>query len=102
MSYKPKVLAIVDGGTGITAAGTSGNVLTSYGTNWSSATPSGATPIGQVAYFSNANGDAYLSPSYLKCDGSTYSQATYTTLFARLGLLNPGGSIWTSQTSGTS
>ena len=33
------VLPVANGGTGISAAGTSGNVLTSDGTNWTSATP---------------------------------------------------------------
>jgi hypothetical protein len=36
-------LAIANGGTGITSAGTSGNVLTSDGTNWSSSPPSVTT-----------------------------------------------------------
>lgn len=34
-------LPVANGGTGITAAGTSGNVLTSDGTNWASTTPAG-------------------------------------------------------------
>lgn len=34
-------LAAANGGTGITSAGTAGNVLTSDGTNWTSAAPSG-------------------------------------------------------------
>ena len=59
------------------------------------------TPIGEVAYFSNANGVAYLNGKWLLCDGTTYSQATYTALFNRLGLINGGGTIWTSETSGT-
>lgn len=57
--------------------------------------------IGSLQYFSNANGDSYISPYWLKCDGSTYSQATYPTLFNRLGLLNPPGSVWTQRTSQT-
>lgn len=36
-------LAVANGGTGITSAGTSGNVLTSDGTNWSSSPPSVTT-----------------------------------------------------------
>lgn len=41
MTYKPKVLETAAGGTGLSSAGTSGNVLTSNGTNWVSSTPSG-------------------------------------------------------------
>src|SRR6185295_6630412 len=59
------------------------------------------SPIGEVAYFSNANGAAYLANRWLICNGATLSQATYPALFARLGLINNGGTIWTSRTSGT-
>lgn len=58
--------------------------------------------IGSLSYFSNANGDSYLNSKWLKCDGSIYSQATYSSLFSRLGLLNPGGSFWSLRTGVTS
>ena len=76
--------------------GAAGTVFTSNGPtldpSWVST--SSSFPIGALEYFANAAGDAYLSPNWLKCDGSIYAQATYTTLFARVGLLNPGGNIW--------
>lgn len=59
-------------------------------------------PIGSLNYFPNANGDSYLTSGlWLKCNGQVVSQATYPTLFNRIGLINPGGSIWTVRTSAT-
>lgn len=58
-------------------------------------------PIGEVAYFANKNGDAYLSGLWLKCDGSILLQSTYPTLYSRMGLINEGGINWTLRTSGT-
>jgi len=39
MAYRPEVLDVGAGGTGLAVAGTSGNVLTSNGTIWSSSSP---------------------------------------------------------------
>ena len=61
-----------------------------------------SVPIGALFYFASSGGAAYLNQNWLKCDGTTYSQATYSTLYSHLGLLDPGGTVWTSQTSGTS
>ena len=41
-------LAAANGGTGLTAVGTSGNVLTSNGTNWTSATPAAGVTTDDV------------------------------------------------------
>lgn len=43
MAYKPRVVATTEGGTGLIAAGTSGNVLTSDGTNWASTAPASSS-----------------------------------------------------------
>lgn len=58
--------------------------------------------VGAMVYFSTNNGDAYLAPEYLKCNGQTVSQVDYPTLFSRVGLLNPPGSSWTTVTTGFS
>jgi hypothetical protein len=41
MAYRPQVLQIANGGTGISSAGAANNVLTSNGTSFSSAAPPG-------------------------------------------------------------
>lgn len=87
--------------------GTDGNVLTADSTQPSglSYQPAGGTPtddlsIGALVYFATNNGDAYLSPKYLKCNGQVVSQATYPTLYARVGLINAPGTQWTTNTTG--
>lgn len=77
-------------------AGASGNVLTSDGTNWSSSTPAsiGSLPIGSIVYYAN-NDSTDLASNWLKCDGTAYAQASYATLYARLGLINDR---WTNAT----
>ena len=47
-------VTVAQGGTGLTAPGTSGNVLTSNGTTWTSVTPSGAS--GTVTSVATGNG----------------------------------------------
>jgi hypothetical protein len=48
MTYSGTALPAANGGTGLTSAGTAGNVLTSNGTAWVSSAPSAAaTPITQ-------------------------------------------------------
>jgi hypothetical protein len=78
-------------------AGASGNVLTSDGTNWTSAAnaaTAGTLPIGSIVYYAN-NDATDLGSNWLKCDGTAYSQASYATLYARLGLINDR---WTTTT----
>jgi hypothetical protein len=87
---------IIDGTTGITAAGatlagvpaiavapgTAGNVLTSNGTAWTSAAGGGAVTGQTIQY-----GSSTTPSGYLKCDGSTYNISAYTTLAGVLGSL---------------
>lgn len=87
----------------VSGVGTSGQVLTSNGPSqlptWqSSSTPAGTPPIGALSYFATSGGTSYPGPEWLKCDGSIVSQATYTTLFSRIGLLNGAGTIWNRNT----
>jgi microcystin-dependent protein len=75
------VLAAANGGTGLSAPGTSGNVLTSNGTGWTSGTPQPPVPTGAVFYFA-----ANAAPTgYLEADGTAVSRATYAALFAVTG-----------------
>lgn len=74
------------GGTGLTAPGTSGNVLTSNGTVWTSATPSIQTPTGALLMWPTATAPT----GWLLCDGSSYSTTTYASLFAVLAYVYGG------------
>jgi len=115
-------LAVANGGTGRTtltannvllgngtgtvnfvAPGTSGNVLTSNGTTWTSAAPAGGgDPIGSLQYMAGLTSTTYPGSSYLKCDGSVVSQSTYSTLYARLGKIPDAlNTFVTRSTTGT-
>lgn len=106
----PKGAFLVGTGSGnvVLPAGPNDEVITAdstqpSGVKWAPAggTPSDDLSIGALVYFSTNNGDAYLSPKYLKCNAQIVSQATYPTLFNRVGLLNPPASSWTTNTTGT-
>jgi len=82
------------------APGTSGNVLTSNGTDWTSASPSSSSaPTGSIQYFATSGGSSFSG--WLPCDGSVVSQATYPTLYSQIGLLGGPDTIGTYVTSGT-
>ena len=50
-TYSGTALPVANGGTGLTAVGSSGNVLTSNGTTWASTAPaSSAAPAGAIIY----------------------------------------------------
>jgi len=66
-----------------TAPGASGNVLTSDGTNWTSAASAGGIPTGGILQL----GSSTTPSGYLKCDGSTYTKSSYPALAAVLGSL---------------
>ena len=70
-------LPVANGGTGIGAAGTAGNVLTSNGSAWASAAP-GGSPTGAIIGF----GSATPPTGWLACNGANVSRATYSALFA--------------------
>ena len=44
------VLGAANGGTGLTSVGTTGNILTSNGTVWTSSAPTGVTKAQAIAY----------------------------------------------------
>ena len=79
MAYRPKILATTEGGTGLAAAGTSGNVLTSNGTNWTSAAASGS---GDWVMISSQTASSSATINFTSLS-STYS--TYVVLITNLG-----------------
>jgi len=113
-------LGVANGGTGATtltaenvilgdgtnavkfvAPGTSGNVLTSDGTTWTSAASVAAPlPIGALQYFAGTSTATYPGSEWLPCDGSIVSQTTYSTLLSRVGFIQDERT-WTTRTSGT-
>ena len=104
-------LGVANGGTGATtltannvilgngtsspsfvAPGTSGNLLTSNGTTWTSATPaaSSSLPTGALMPYAGASAPT----GYLLCDGSSVSSSTYLALHAVISNTY-GGSAYT-------
>lgn len=75
-------LGVANGGTGLTSAGTSGNVLMSNGTGFTSTALPPGVPVGGLVYFSGG-----VSPdlTWLPCDGSVYTDTTYSALSAAVG-----------------
>lgn len=73
-------LATAGGGTGMSSPGSSGNVLTSDGSVWTSAAPT-YVPTGGLLMW----GTASAPTGYLNCDGSAVSRTTYSALYAVIG-----------------
>jgi hypothetical protein len=94
-------LAAANGGTGLTSAGTSGNVLISDGTTWTStALPAAGDPIGTLQYFQGPTTTTYPGNTWVECNNSVLSQTTYSDLYNKIGLLTNNISF-SSVTSGT-
>jgi hypothetical protein len=84
------VLAIANGGTGLSSAGSNNEVLTSNGSafsmaqltssNFTTATANGLVPAGTIITF----GGASAPTGYLNCDGAAVSRTTYASLFTAL------------------
>ena len=83
-------VAIANGGTGLTSAGSNNQVLTSNGSafslaqltssNLTTATANSLTPAGTIITF----GGTSAPTGYLACDGSEVSRTTYSALFSAL------------------
>ncbi len=73
-------LSALGGGTGLSAVGTSGNVLTSDGSTWVSSTPTYVPTGGMMMW-----GTATAPTGYLLCNGTAVSRTTYLTLFNVVG-----------------
>lgn len=50
----------------------------------------GGAPIGAIQYFAGTTSTSYPGASWLKCDGSIASQATYPELYSKIGTLYDG------------
>jgi microcystin-dependent protein len=93
-------LTVADGGTGSStlsanavllgngtsalqtvAPSTSGNVLTSNGTTWTSASPVDPVPSGAVMHFARNTAPT----GWLKANGAAVSRSTYASLFSAIG-----------------
>lgn len=61
-------------------------------------------PIGALQYFGGTTTAGYPSSEWLRCNGQTVSQATYPTLYSRIGIIanTINNANWTTRTSGTS
>jgi hypothetical protein len=76
----------------VVAPGTTGNVLTSNGTTWTSsalAVPP-SLPVGALQYFSGATTTTYPGEEWLLCDGSILTQTAYSSLYSAVGLITDG------------
>lgn len=72
-------VAIANGGTGLTSAGSSGNVNVSNGSAFVS-TAGAITPAGAIITF----GGTSAPTGYLACDGTAVSRTTYSALFTAI------------------
>ncbi len=84
-------VAIANGGTGLTGAGSNNQVLTTNGSafslaqltssNLTTATANSLTPAGTIITF----GGTSAPTGYLACDGASISRTTYADLFSAIG-----------------
>jgi len=84
-------VAIANGGTGLTGAGSNNQVLTSNGSafslaqltssNLTTATANSLTPAGTIITF----GGTSAPSGYLACDGASIDRTTYADLFSAIG-----------------
>lgn len=80
MAYKPKVLLTADGGTGLSAPGTSGNILTSNGTIWTSAAPATSGTVTSVSGTANRITSTGGNTPVIDISASYLGQSSITTL----------------------
>jgi hypothetical protein len=110
------ILPAANGGTGITSPGTAGNVLTSNGTTWTSAAPTGGggsiePAVGTLQYFSGeySSGPAqqwyYRNPSFITgfLSAIAFGNNTYVA-GSNFGAIATSTDLWTwtTRTSGSS
>ncbi len=91
ISYSGTALPVANGGTGLTAAGTAGYVLTSNGTAWVSAAPVSSNITAQ-GLFENAN---TISANYTIGTNNNAVSAGPITVASGVTVTVPSGSVWT-------
>jgi hypothetical protein len=86
------------GGTGLTSPGTSGNILTSNGTTWTSATPSQPAQPGTsiTAYW--INGGVQTAG---RAGGTVYQNTSGKTRFVLLAYINVAGNVYVDNVNGS-
>jgi hypothetical protein len=90
ISYSGTALPVANGGTGLTAAGTAGYVLTSNGTAWVSAAPVSSNITAQ-GLFENAN---TISANYTIGTNNNAVSAGPITIASGVTVTVPSGSVW--------
>lgn len=90
ISYSGTALPAANGGTGLTAVGTSGNVLTSNGSAWVSSAPVSSN-ITAKGLFENAN---TISANYTIGTGNNAVSAGPITIASGIVVTVPSGSVW--------
>jgi hypothetical protein len=90
ISYSGIALPAANGGTGLTSVGTTGNVLTSDGTNWVSAAPVSSN-ITATGLWENS---ATISTNYTIASGNNAVSAGPITIASGVTVTVPSGSVW--------
>lgn len=90
VTYSGLALPVANGGTGLTAAGASGNVLTSNGTDWISSAPVSSN-ITAKGLFENANA---ISANYTIGTNNNAVSAGPITIASGVTVTIPSGSVW--------
>ena len=90
ITYSGTALPAANGGTGLTAAGAAGNVLTSNGSAWVSSAPAGSNITAQGLY-ENA---AIISANYTIGTGNNAVSAGPITINSGVVVTVPSGSVW--------
>lgn len=90
ITYSGTALPVANGGTGLTAVGTTGNVLTSNGSAWVSSAPVSSNITAQ-GLFENA---AIISANYTIGTGNNAVSAGPITINSGVVVTVPSGSVW--------
>lgn len=90
ITYSGTALPVANGGTGLTAVGTVGNVLTSNGSIWVSSAPVSSNITAQ-ALFENA---AIIAANYTIGSGNNAVSAGPITINSGVVVTVPSGSVW--------